>query len=267
MRFSIITVVKNGYPGIIYTVKSVLNQNFNNYEHIILDSCSNDGTSQAIRNFRSSKINYERKVDKGIYFALNRSISKAKGEYIINLHAGDFFYSNSTLKKLDFFLKKYNHIDFFFSNIIYFYKNRVVRLWNIPIKKLNKFSFLKIPHTSLCIKKEVASNLLYNGMYKISSDTEYLINLSKKYQGKYINVFLIFMEYGGLSTSIKYLIRKITEDISILKKEFNYLFLLVWFYKILIKTSGFLKNKKFFTLKLIKQKKIMDDFSLQNCSF
>ena len=117
MRFSIITVVKNGYPGIIYTVKSVLNQNFNNYEHIILDSCSNDGTSQAIRNFRSSKINYERKVDKGIYFALNRSISKAKGEYIINLHAGDFFYSNSTLKKLDFFLKKYNHIDFFFSNI------------------------------------------------------------------------------------------------------------------------------------------------------
>ena len=35
-----------------------------------------------------------------------------------------------------------------------------------------------------------------------------LINLSKKYQGKYINVFLIFMEYGGLSTSIKYLIRK-----------------------------------------------------------
>jgi hypothetical protein len=75
------------------------------------------------------------------------------------------------------------------------------------------------------------------------------------------------MEYGGLITSIKYLIRKITEDISILKKEFNYLFLLVWFYKILIKISGFIKNKKFFTLKLIKQKKIINDFLLQNCSF
>jgi glycosyltransferase len=258
-----IAILENGE----LTKTHILEEDFNKYEHIILDSCSNDGTSQAIRNFRSNKINYERKVDKGIYFALNRSISKAKGEYIINLHAGDFFYSNSTLKKLDFFLRKHDDIDFFFSNIIYFNKNRVVRLWNMPVKKFNKLSFLKIPHTSLCIKKKIANNLLYNRMYKISSDTEYLINLSKKYQGKYINFFLIFMEHGGLSTSIKYLIRKTTEDILILKKEFNYLFLLVWLYKIIIKTNGFLKNKEFFTLKLIRQKKMMDDFLLQKSSF
>ena len=55
MRFSIITVVKNGFPGIINTIKSILKQNFKDYEIIILDSCSSDGTTQAIKNFKSNK--------------------------------------------------------------------------------------------------------------------------------------------------------------------------------------------------------------------
>ena len=119
-NYPLVSVIMNCYDGESYlaeAVKSVLNQNFNNYEHIILDSCSNDGTSQVLKKFRSNKINYERKADKGIYFALNRSISKAKGEYIINLHAGDFFCSDSILKKLDSTISNYKNIDFFFSNI------------------------------------------------------------------------------------------------------------------------------------------------------
>ena len=100
MRFSIITVVKNGYPEIENTIKSVFNQNFKNFEYIILDSQSKDGTSELIKKINNKKVNYERKKDKGLYFAINKAISKAKGDYLINLHSGDFFYSNSTLKKL-----------------------------------------------------------------------------------------------------------------------------------------------------------------------
>ena len=262
MRFTIITVVKNGFPGIINTIKSILKQNFKDYEIIILDSCSSDGTTQAIKNFKSNKITHEVKADKGIYYALNRSITKAKGEYIINLHAGDFFCSDSILKKLDSTICNYKNIDFFFSNIIYFNKNRVVRLWMMPVKNFNQFSFLKIPHTSLCVKKKIAKNLIYNKIYRISSDTEYLINLNKNYKGKYINFFSIFMEHGGLSTSFKHLFIKITEDLSILKKEFSYLFFVVWIYKILLKISGLMKNKNYLTLELIKQQKAINNFLL-----
>jgi hypothetical protein len=121
---------------------------------------------------------------------------------------------------------------------------------------------LKIPHTSLCVKKKVAKNLIYNKIYRISSDTEYLINLNKNYKGKYINFFFIFMEHGGLSTSIKHLFIKITEDLSILKKEFSYLFFVVWIYKILLKISGFMKNKNYLTLELIKQQKAINNLLL-----
>ena len=154
MRFSIVTVVKNGYPQINHTIKSVLNQNFKDFEYIILDGCSDDGTSELIKNSYKKKIIYERRKDKGIYHALNRSIFKAKGDYIINLHAGDFFFSNSVLKNLNSFIKKNKKNDFFFSNIIFYKNNKAVRLWRMPIKKINQFSFLKIPHTSLCIKKK-----------------------------------------------------------------------------------------------------------------
>jgi hypothetical protein len=70
------------------------------------------------------------------------------------------------------------------------------------------------------------------------------------------------MEHGGLSTSFKHLFIKITEDLSILKKEFSYLFFVVWIYKILLKISGLFKNKNYFTLELIKQKKAINNFLL-----
>ena len=120
MRFSIITVVKNGYPKIENTIKSVLNQNFKNFEYIILDSQSKDGTSELIKKFNDKKIYYENKKDKGLYFALNKAISKAKGDYLINLHSGDLFFSNSTLKKLNLMIKKKNNYDFFFFKYCFF---------------------------------------------------------------------------------------------------------------------------------------------------
>jgi hypothetical protein len=68
------------------------------------------------------------------------------------------------------------------------------------------------------------------------------------------------MEHGGLSTSFKHLFIKITEDLSILKKEFGYLFFVVWIYKILLKINGFMKNKNYLTLELIKQQKAINNF-------
>lgn len=263
MRFSIITVVKNGYPKIDLTIKSVLNQNFLDYEYIILDGCSDDGTSELIKKFYKKKVRYETRKDKGIYYALNRSAQKIKGDYVINLHAGDFFYSNSILKNLDLIIKKNENYDFFFSNIVYYNNNnKVARIWRMPIKKFSKFSFLKIPHTSMCIKKDVVKRVMYNTDYEISADSNFIMNICKNYHGKYLKNYFIFMEDGGLSTSIKYSLLRIKEDLFFLKKEFKYLFLLLWSYKILIKIPGFFQNKKIHTLKLLKEKKKISNIFL-----
>ena len=100
MKITIITVVKNDKLNISKTIKSVLSQSFKNYEYIICDELSTDGTDEVIRrNIKNTKIIYYRKKDKNFYDGLNSAIKKAKGIYIVILNSGDLFYEKNTLKK------------------------------------------------------------------------------------------------------------------------------------------------------------------------
>ena len=71
----------------------------------------------------------------------------------------------------------------------------------IPQLKKDKISSFKIAHICL-LKRNITKKITYNNKFKISSDTEYLLNLCKSYKGKYINTFFIYMRIGGLSTSM-----------------------------------------------------------------
>ena len=119
MKFSIITVVKNDKTNIESTIKSLSSQNFSDYEHIIIDGNSSDGTSEvikkAIRN--QKKIIYIRKKDKNLYQALNRGIKIAKGDFVGILHSGDMYFNNKVLKLVN--SKITNEIDILSGFLIY----------------------------------------------------------------------------------------------------------------------------------------------------
>ena len=89
MKFSVITVVKNDRYKILKTINSVKSQIFKDYEYIVVDGKSTDGTSQIIKkNLRKNKYNkHILKKDKNLYQALNYGIKKSKGEYIVILHS------------------------------------------------------------------------------------------------------------------------------------------------------------------------------------
>ena len=89
---------------------------------------------------------------------------------------------------------------------------------------------------------------------KISADIDYLYNLCKNFRGKYFNNFFIYMEDQGLSNSRKYFFIKLIEDVKILYKRFNILFLFVLIYKLSIKLPGILVNKKKYDQNLIIEK-------------
>ena len=71
MKFSIITVVKNDISKIGLTIKSLKNQLFKDYEHIILDGKSTDETSEFLKKISNKKTLYFREKDKSVYDALN----------------------------------------------------------------------------------------------------------------------------------------------------------------------------------------------------
>lgn len=247
MKFSIITVVKNDLSKIRLTFQSLKNQIFKDYEHIILDSNSTDGTSEFLKKNLNEKILYFRENDKGIYDALNKSFKKASGQYYLILHAGDFFYSENSLSLLSKFIDKNKNFDFYHSNILFYNQknHKITRVWKINLTDNSKLNFLKIAHTSLCIKSRVAKKIFYNKQFKISADIDYLYNLCRKFNGKYLDSFFIYMEDEGISNSKKYFLLKFLEDIKILYKRFKFIFVLVFIYKILIKIPSILikKNK------------------------
>ena len=223
MKFSIITVVKDELFKIGLSVQSLKNQTFKDYEHIIFDGESIDGTSEFLKKNLNHKTLYFREKDNGVYDAINKSFKKVSGEYILLLHAGDFFYSQDSLDQLAKFIDKNNNFDFFYSNLLFYNLSNlnVTRVWNIASNNNNKLNFLKIAHTTLCINKRISKNLFYDHKFKISADTDYLYNICRNFN-------------------------KFFEDIQILYKRFNIFFLIILMYKYFIKIPGiFNKEKKF----------------------
>ena len=211
MKFSIITVIKNDLFKIKLTLKSLKNQTFKDYQHIIFDGNSTDGTSEYLNENLNDKILYFRENDKGIYHAINKSLKKVIGQYFLVLHAGDFFYSRNSLTLLSQFINKNKNYDFYCSNIQFYNQENmnVTRVWKLSFKNNSKLNFLKIAHTSLCIKKKISKKIFYNEKFKIAADTDYLYNLCKNFKGKYYNNFFIYMEDQGLSSYKKYFFERI----------------------------------------------------------
>ena len=80
--FSVITVVKNDENYIEQTIKSVISQNCNDYEYIIIDGKSKDQTYSKILNYKKIK-HIKSEKDPGIYFAMNKGAKLATGEVIV----------------------------------------------------------------------------------------------------------------------------------------------------------------------------------------
>ena len=100
MKLSIITINYNNLSGLRRTMKSVLSQTFKDYEWIIIDGGSTDGSRELIESLRKCIAYWCSEPDKGVYNAQNKGIEKARGEYLSFLNSGDEYYENATLAKV-----------------------------------------------------------------------------------------------------------------------------------------------------------------------
>ena len=103
MLFSIITIVYNGESLIGDTMQSVVNQTFTDFEYIIVDGHSKDKTFAVVQDFQKKyplSISAISERDKGLYDAMNKGLSRAQGEFVLFLNAGDHLFEPTTLEKL-----------------------------------------------------------------------------------------------------------------------------------------------------------------------
>lgn len=245
MKFTIITVVKNDKKNLLSSLKSLLSQTYKNFEYIINDGMSDDGTKPLVKKYLTKNIKYISRKDKNYYDGLNYAISNATGDYIGILNAGDLYCNSKVLEKIAKILAS-NKFDLLFANLLYInHRKHITRIWRLPVKRLSIISALKISSPTIFIKKKLAKGMPYNTSYSISSDTDFNLRIAKKnIKYFYLDKFIILMKTGGLSTNWKYFFIKFKQDIIILKKFFKMTFIFIYIYKIFLKIFTFKVIKK-----------------------
>lgn len=100
MTYSIITVNYNNCEGLRRTIESVVSQTCKDYEYIIIDGGSTDGSAELIQQYAGHLTFWVSEVDKGIYNAMNKSIAHANGDYLNFMNSGDCFYDENVLQNM-----------------------------------------------------------------------------------------------------------------------------------------------------------------------
>lgn len=198
---SVITIVYNGVVEIENTIKSVLHQDYDNFELIIIDGGSNDGTVDIIEKYKDKLAYYISEKDQGIYDAMNKGIRAATGTWLNFMNAGDSFHNKQVLSNVF-----NNNPDLSNFSLVYGYKYT-----NGIMEKPQKIEVLEkgiimANHQSMFFNKQLlGKELLYSLKYPIYGDYE-LVNRIYLKRGrksfKYLDLPIAIYEGGGISSKV-----------------------------------------------------------------
>lgn len=218
-KISVITISYKSKATIRTTIESILSQDYYNYEYIIVNRESDDGTIDVIREYEDKIDTIIDEPDEGIYDALNKGIEMATGDVIGFLHSDDFYSGDNILSTIASAFK-YNDVDAVYGDLIYVPQhniNKTVRYWKAGEYHRNKIrQGWMPPHPTMYIKKSVYNMCgKFAPGYDIAADYEFILRLIGKYNivMKYIPKVLVKMRLGGASNKgFTNILKKMTED-------------------------------------------------------
>lgn len=211
MKISLITITYNSSETLVYTIQSVLNQNYKDVEYIIVDGASKDNTVAIIKQYEplfEGRLKWISEPDKGLYDAMNKGICMATGNVVGILNSDDFFTSNNILQNVVEAFNDKPQIDAVYGDIHFVHPdnlNKCVRYYSSKIFKRNLMKLGFMPaHPSFYLRRECFERYgLYKTDYKIAADFEFLLRVIYKERIKilYLPLDMVTMRTGGASTS------------------------------------------------------------------
>lgn len=174
-KLTIITINLNNKEGLQKTMDSVLGQIFSDFEYIIVDGGSTDGSIDVIKGNADKLAFWASEPDNGIYNAMNKGILKASGEYLLFLNSGDCLAKNNVLTII--FTNNQESFDFISGDLAHIYPDGKVSISKMPerITAAHLYSSF-LSHPSTFIKKEVLiKHGMYDESYKIAGDHAFFV--------------------------------------------------------------------------------------------
>jgi len=173
MKLSIITVNLNNREGLLKTIDSVLAQTFRDFEWIVIDGGSSDGSRELIEEHASHFSYWVSEPDDGIYNAMNKGMAHASGEYCHFLNSGDCLAGEEVLEEV----MAYFGVDgILYGDVDIEYKSGEIKNIQYPEKMSLGFLYNRgICHQASFIKRSLFDGNPYDESLKISSDWAFFI--------------------------------------------------------------------------------------------
>lgn len=210
---TIITVVYNGIEFLEETIKSVINQSFKNFEYIIVDGGSTDGTTNIIRKYESSISKWISESDNGIYDAMNKGIELASGRWLNFMNAGDSFCSNQVLQNV--FENSFPEgVGIVYGNtdighkILKYKQSLDLKSMALGMMLCHQSTFYRLTET-----------IRYNLTYKICGDQDFTMQyFYNDKQAKYLDITISKYDLEGISSQS---LNKILKEKFLINKSYN----------------------------------------------
>ncbi len=207
IKVSIVTICYNNERDIRATLESVVNQTYPNIEYIVIDGASKDNSLSIINEYKDKISILVSEPDHGMYEALNKGFSRATGDVIGMIHAGDRLYNNEVVAKIARFYEDNPSVDLSYGDSMIVDENDVPRRINTsPDYNPNLPSRGWMPsHQSIYCRKKVFEKAgYYRNDLCGGGDYEWFIRVFCKHQSDFVfkamHQFIIKFSLGGQST-------------------------------------------------------------------
>ena len=172
---SIITINLNNREGLRKTIESVVAQTAHNFEYIIIDGGSVDGSKELIESYGPSIAYWQSRKDKGIYNAMNQGIDHAKGEFCLFLNAGDYLLKEGDIDDFLPYLPKYDLVcgNILFDGVV----DEIAECLPQTIS-LDFMYFASLWHPATFIRTALFKKFgKYNEEFRIAADYDFFLKL------------------------------------------------------------------------------------------
>lgn len=226
MLLSIVTAVYDRADTVAESIQSLRQQTWSDYEHIVQDGGSTDGTLTILQELADHRTWIESGRDAGLYDALNRGIARTKGEVIGLLHSDDLYASAEVLSDV---AKAFAdpRVDAVYGNLLYVSRNdpsRVIRTWRSrPFDPSLLQRGWMPPHPTLFLRRRVLErNGVFDTSYRIAADYDTILRYFQVpgFTAVHLPKVFVRMRVGGESNrSFGRILRKSREDYRALRSN------------------------------------------------